>query len=61
MEKCCPLCLLRQGAAKRVFQKSMELSEIIMEINDLQKTFLDNQPLAQTVLEINDLREFDRD
>jgi hypothetical protein len=35
-----------------------ELSEIIMEINDLQKTPLDNQPLAQTVLEINDLREF---
>jgi len=29
-----------------------------MEINDLQKTFLDNQPLAQTILEINDLREF---
>jgi hypothetical protein len=30
-----------------------------MEINDLQKTFLDNQPLAQSVLEINDLRQFD--
>jgi hypothetical protein len=35
-----------------------ELSGIIMEINNLQKTFLDNQPLAQTILEINDLREF---
>jgi hypothetical protein len=33
-----------------------ELSEIIMEINNLQKTSLDNQPLAQTMLEINDLR-----
>jgi hypothetical protein len=28
-----------------------------MEINDLQKTSIDNQPLAQTVLEINDLCE----
>jgi hypothetical protein len=36
----------------------LELSEIIMEINDLQKTFLDNQPLALTILEINDLRKF---
>jgi hypothetical protein len=27
-------------------QNNQELSEIIMEINDLQKTFLDNQPLA---------------
>jgi hypothetical protein len=40
------------------FQNNRELSEIIMEINDLQRTFLDNQPLAQTALEINDLREF---
>jgi hypothetical protein len=37
-------------------KKNVELSEIIMEINDLQKTSLDNQPLAQTVLEINDFR-----
>jgi hypothetical protein len=37
-------------------QKEVELSEIIMEINDLQNTSLDNQPLAQTMLEINDLR-----
>jgi hypothetical protein len=35
----------------------LELSGIIMEINDLQKTFLDNQPLAHTILEIKDLRE----
>jgi hypothetical protein len=39
-------------------QNNPELSEIIMEINDLQKSSLDNQPLAQTVLEINDFRGF---
>jgi hypothetical protein len=39
-------------------QNNPELSEIIMEINDLQKTSLDNQPLAQTMLEINDFRRF---
>jgi hypothetical protein len=33
-----------------------DLSETILEINDLQKASLDNQPLAQTTLEINDLR-----
>jgi hypothetical protein len=39
-------------------QIGLELSGIIMEINDLQKTFLDNQALAQTILEINGLRGF---
>jgi hypothetical protein len=45
-------------SAQSVFQNNAELSEIIMEINDLQKTFLDYQPLAHTMLEINDLRGF---
>jgi hypothetical protein len=42
----------------RLGEKNLELTEIIMEINDLQKTFIDNRPLAQTIWEINDLREF---
>jgi hypothetical protein len=38
------------------FQNDVKLSEIIMEINDLQKMLLDNQRVAQNTLEINDLR-----
>jgi hypothetical protein len=49
---------LARPALSKAGQKNPELSGIIMEINDLQKTFLDNQHFAHTTLEINNLREF---
>jgi hypothetical protein len=39
------------------FQDQRGITEIILEINDLQKGFLDNQPLAQTMLYVNDLHD----